>query len=331
MEEKLKLEILTRLSHRFSTEDLKFISDVLIVSFTDYEIKRKTTSLIYCDENMYNEIKTFLVCKNQKGLTKETLLHYKRILMHFALNINKNVKSATANDIRLYLLNYESTYNISKSTLDDKRRVLNAFYKWMVAEDIILKNPMDKIEAIKYETKVKEPLTIYELEKIRNVCSDLRETALLEILYSTGARISEILALNKSDINFEQGRIKVYGKGRKERFVFLNAKAIIAIKKYILSRVDENEALFVISKKPYHRMGKGTAEKIIKNLGNKANIKRNVYPHLLRATAATHALSRGMSLADVQAMLGHKNPEVTMRYCKMNYDDLQYKHNKCII
>lgn len=331
MKEKLKLEVLTKLSINFSSEELKIISDALMITLGNYEITQKCTDVVVYQGGIPIEVKSFLVCKGIKGLTKSSLIHYKRILTHFVLNINKDVKNITPNDIRIYFYNYEKTHNVGKSTLDDKRRVLNSFYNWMVVEEHIVKNPMTKIDPIKYETKEKEPLTTMELEKIRSVCKDIRSLALLEILYSTGCRISEILALNKTDINFETGKVKVFGKGKKERFVFLNAKAKLSLKKYIFNRVDDNEALFVVSKRPYHRMGKGSAEKIIKDLGIKANINRDVFPHLIRATSATHAISRGMSITEVSKMLGHSSTEVTLRYAKMNLDDLQYVHNKCII
>lgn len=331
MEEKLRLEVLTKLSVSFNSEELKIISNALMITLEKYEISQKCTDIVVYQGELPIEIKSFLVCKGIKGLAKSSLIHYKRILTHFVLNVNKDVKNITSNDIRIYFYNYEKSHNVGKSTLDDKRRVLNSFYTWMVVEEYVIKNPMARIDPIKYETKEKEPLTIMELEQIRSACKDIRSLALLETLYSTGGRISEILALNKSDINFDTGKVKVFGKGKKERFVFLNAKAKLSLKKYIFSRADDNEALFVVSKKPYHRMGKGTAEKIIKELGIKANINRDVFPHLLRSTVATHSLSRGMSIAEVSKMLGHSSTEVTLRYAKMNLDDLQHIHTKCII
>lgn len=329
--DKLRLELLTKLSYHFGGNDLKIISEVLTGALHNYEISQRNTDIVVYQDGLPSEIVGFLAAKAMKGLTKASLQQYRRTLTHFSNNINKDIKSVNANDIRFYFYSYEKSRNVGKSTLDDKRRILNTFYNWMVAEDIISKSPMAKIEPIQYITKEKEPLSVLELEKLRHACEDLRETALLEVLYSTMGRISEILALNKSDINFDTGKIKVFGKGQKERFVFLNAKAEIALKKYLFSRTDDNEALFVVGKKPYHRMGKGTAEKIIKNLGKKAELDKDVYPHLLRATAASHALARGMDLVEVSKILGHASTQVTLRYAKMNYDDLQHSHKKCVI
>lgn len=243
----------------------------------------------------------------------------------------KDVKSITANDIRLYLWSYEKTHSIGKSALDDKRRVLNSFFTWLVRENIIDRNPMLQIDPIKFVQKIREPLTALELEQMRNACETLREKALLEMLYSTGCRVSELINLNKQDIDYTNGRVKVLGKGNKERYCFINAKAQLAIKKYIFSRKDNNDALFVSGKQPYDRLGKGAIEKEIKELGKRAGINREVFPHLLRHTFATHMLEHGASLAEVQALLGHESPQTTMIYAKLNIQKLQAVHQRCII
>lgn len=331
MQEKLRLDILTRLAIHFNNDQLKIIDEVLTNNLCKYEFKEICTDIAVYQDGLPNEIKQFLVCKSIKGLTESSLKHYKRILTHFANNISKDIKEVTTNDIRFYLINYEKTHNTGKSAIDDKRRILNSFFVWMMREDIITKNPMDKIDAIKCDKKVRQPLTALELEQMRSACETLREKALLELLYSTGCRVSEIISLNKSDINYDTGTLKVFGKGKKERYVFINAKAQLSIKKYIFSRNDNEEALFVQGKYPYSRLGKSTIEKEIKEIGKRAKINRNVFPHLIRHTFATHMLSHGANLSEVQILLGHESPSTTMIYAKTNMDNLHNVHKKCII
>lgn len=331
MHEKLKRELLTGLSNLLTTEQLQKADQVISVTFTRYEITERTTEVTIYNDGLPEEIKAFLVSKSIKGLTKQSLTHYRRVLVHFANNITKDIKEITANDVRLYLLAYEQTHNISKSALDDKRRVLNSFYKWMAREDIIVKSPMEKIDPIKFDKKVREPLTAIELEQIRSVAETPREKALLEVLYSTGCRVSELIALNRNDIDFNTGRIKVFGKGKKERYCFLNARAQLAIKKYLFTRTDESEALFVAGKKPYNRLGKTSIEKEIGNIGIRAGINRPVFPHLIRHTTATHMLNNGASLAEVQMILGHESPATTQIYAKLDLQGLQAIHKRCII
>ncbi|MDU6263702.1 MAG: tyrosine-type recombinase/integrase [Anaerocolumna aminovalerica] len=331
MQEKFKRETITALATTLNAQELKQVDFVLSIILTRYEITEKTTEIVAYRDGLPEEIKSFLVSKSIKGLTKASLAHYKRTLIHFSNNIGKDVKAITSNDIKLYLINYEHTHDVSKSTLDDKRRVLNSFFTWMVREDIIDKNPMLRIDPIKCDKRMREPLTDIELEQMRNAAVTLREKALLEILYSTGARVSEITALNRSDLDYNAGRVKVFGKGKKERYCFLNARAQLAVKKYLFSRLDKEEALFTAGKKPYNRLGKGTIEKEIGNIGIRADINRNVFPHLLRHTFATHMLAHGASIAEVQTLLGHESPATTQIYAKLDLHKLHAVHQRCII
>lgn len=331
MEEKLKRELLNELSGLLTTEQLQKSETMISYILTRYEIVERVTEIAIYKEGLPEEIKSFLVAKSIKGLTKQSLVHYKRTLVHFANNIIKEIKEVSANDIRFYLLAYEQTHNVSKSALDDKRRVLNSFYKWMAREDLIVKSPMEKIDPIKCDKKVREPLTALELEQMRNASESAREKALLELLYSTGCRVSELIALNRKDIDFNMGRVKVFGKGKKERYCFINARAQLAIKKYMFTRLDDSEALFVAGKKPYSRLGKGTIEKEIGSIGERAGINRSVYPHLIRHTTATHMLNHGANLAEVQMVLGHESPATTQIYAKLDLQGLQAIHQRCII
>lgn len=331
MGESLRITILTKLSNNFTTDQLKIIDNVITSELCRYDVTEKSTNIVPYQGGLPNEVKSFLVCKKIKGLTKSSLKHYQQVLTHFCLNINNNIKQLNANDIRLYLLSYEQTHDIGKSVLDDKRRVLNSFFTWMLREEIINVNPMLKIDVIKCDKTIREPLMDIELEQMRNASVTLREKALLEILYSTGARVSEIIALNRNDLDYTTGKVKVFGKGKKERYCFLNARAQLAIKKYLFSRLDNEDALFVTNKKPYARLGKGTIEKEIKKIGIKAEINRSVFPHLLRHTFATHMLAHDASIAEVQVLLGHESPQTTMIYAKMDLHRLQAVHQRCII
>lgn len=331
MNEEFKRELLTMLSSILTAEELRKVDEVLIIVLSKYEVTAKSNEVIVYTGNLLPEIKMFLVSKSMKGLSKNSLLQYKLILENFAHNVNKDVKSITANDIRLYIWSYEKTHVVGKSALDDKRRILNSFFTWLVRENIIVKNPMLQIDPIKCEKKVREPLTAMELEQMRNACETLREKALLEMFYSTGCRVSELVNLNRQDIDYVNGCVKVLGKGNKERYCFLNAKAQLALKKYLFSRKDNNEALFVADKEPYNRLGKGTIEKEIGRIGERAGINRKVFPHLIRHTTATHMLNHGASLAEVQMILGHESPATTQIYAKLDLHGLQEVHRRCII
>jgi integrase/recombinase XerD len=329
--EDFSLKIINDLSNYFNLSQLKVIKNTLEKYMVDYDINKKCTDLITYNDEIPSEIKSFLICKNMKGLTKSSLQNYKLVLEHFSYNINKNIKQLTSYDIRVYLLSYEQTHNISKSTLDDKRRVLCSFFKWMLAEEIITKNPMLRIDNIKCDQKVYEPLADIELEQMRSNCITLREKAIFETLYSTGCRVSELIGMDKVSIDFENAKVKVYGKGKKERWCFLNAKSLLMIKKYMFSRNDDNDALFIADKLPYNRLNKGSVEKCIKQIGIRAGIHKKVTPHTIRRTTATNMLAHGATITEVQALLGHKKSETTLRYAKLDITSLQNTHKKCVI
>jgi site-specific recombinase XerD len=327
----LKYEILRSLENKFTTDQLRTISDILDLHMNNYDIKQKETEVAVINNRLFSIIDSYIVCKKIKGFTKSSLKQYRRTLLHFAHNMTKDINNITSNDIRLYLLAYEEARNVSKSVIDDKRRILNSFYSWAIKEEIITKNPMLKIDVIKCDKRIHEPLTDFELEQLRNECKTDRDLAIIEMLYSTGCRVSELISLNKKDIDYTNAKVKVYGKGKKERWCFLNAKSQLALKKYIFSRTDNNEALFVSNKLPNNRLGKGSIEKQIKHLGKMANIREKVTPHTLRRSTATHLLAHGASLEEVQAILGHERSETTLLYAKLDISNLQLTHKRCVI
>lgn len=164
---------------------------------------------------------------------------------------------------------------------------------------------------------------------MRSVCRSPREKAIIEALYSTGCRVSEIAGLNIEDIDFYNGCAKVLGKGNKHRTVFINARAALAIRTYIGSRTDG--AVFVADRKPFNRLQKSGVEKIVGEIGERSGIGRKLHPHLLRHTFATDCLSRGMDIAGIQKVLGHSSVSTTMVYAKADLEDVHDKFTKCIV
>lgn len=247
------------------------------------------------------------------------------------MNIEKPLNQITTNDIRVYLYNLQKRRSLSNHSLDERRLVINTFFEWCKNEEYISKNPCKQIQPIKYEIKPREPLEDIELELIRYGCKTCREKAIIELFYSTGCRVSEMVNLNKDDVNFKTGEVLLFGKGNKHRISYLNAKSEVALKKYLYSRSDDNEALIVSERKPYKRLSKTGVERIVRIIGERSNIGRNLYPHLIRHTTATNALKRGMGIAEVQSILGHEKIDTTMIYAKVSQENVKYNHRKYII
>lgn len=211
--------------------------------------------------------------------------------------------------------------------LYDKLKGINLYQEETGLEDHVSNNPTKKIKKIKCEHRVKKPFTEEEIEVIRDNCKNKRDLAIVDLLISTGMRVGELVLLNIDDIDFANGQCIVFGKGSRERETYLNAKAKIHIKEYISYRTDSNKALFVSLKKPHNRLSISGIESMIRQLGKKANISR-AYPHKFRRTAATTAINRGMPIEQVQALLGHKQIDTTLKYAIVNQRNVKNSHEK---
>ena len=193
---------------------------------------------------------------------------------------------------------------------------------------IITENPVLKIKPFKLKQYMVKALTIEELEIIREACNTPRQKALVEILYSTGCRLDEIVKVDLEDINWQDRSIKVIGKGNKQRLVFFSVRASIYLKKYIESRDDDCPALFVTERKPYRQLGGRQIQKEIAKIKNKAGFTKSLSPHIFRHTMATLMLNKGCPMSVVQELLGHENLSTTETYAKVTHEHKHQSYEK---
>lgn len=313
--------------------------------------KAETALAIY--EGDVNELilKRFLMAKVARGLSPNTVAYYRNSIRMTLEKIGKPFNEVTADDIRLYLAIRVQKDGVSKVCANNERRNLSAFYTWLQKEEILLKNPMSKVESLKESKKKKSAFSQMELEKIRYACRTSRETAIVEVLISTWARVSEIAQIRRDEIR--ENKIIVHGKGDKEREVYLSAKAQLAINAYLQERSDDNPYLFPRAKyggdlgsmvkgsrrlklnKWYTRkelVGEGhsdtsTIESIVRRIGRDSKVP-NAHPHRFRRTGATMALRSGMPLITVSKMLGHENIGTTQIYLDISDKELEEAHEK---
>ena len=325
--------ILLDLQGSFTPMQLKSIDTAIAKAMIGFKIEKEETLPEVLNQYMPFEIQEFLIRKEIKGCSHGTICRYKEALSSFALWIKKDVKQVSDIDILCYL-HYKETHSfhkelLSKRTIEGQRRILSSFYSYMHDTGKITVNPMKMIDPIKYKSMVRQPLNDIELELVRNACVTLRERAIFEVLYATGGRVSEIQHINYNDIDFDKRRILITGKGDKERYIYFNAKAIIAIQNYLNERTDSNPALFVTIRNPHHRLGKNSIEKVIRDIGIRSGIKKKLFPHLLRHTFATDSLMHGARIEEVQKMLGHACIDTTRIYAQISDEDIRYTYRKC--
>ena len=177
---------------------------------------------------------------------------------------------------------------------------------------------------------IKKPFSAEELEALRVNCSSLRDRALVEFLYSTGVRVSELASLNVGDIEMGRQELIVYGKGSKERKTYLTDSAKFYLRRYLQTREQEglaDQSLFVTLDSPHDRLTVAGVQYMLRQLGKRAGVK-NVHPHRFRRTIATDLLARGMKIEEVKEFLGHEKLDTTMIYCTIKEENVQTSHRK---
>lgn len=271
----------------------------------------------------------FLSAKKIEGCSEKSLIYYQSTIKNMFIKINKRCKHISTNDLRDYLSNYQEKSNASKVTIDNIRRILSTFFSWLEEENHILKSPVRRIKKIKTAQTIKETYTDESLEILRDYCHNDRDLAIIDLLASTGMRVGELVRLNIEDIDFENRECVVLGKGEKERKVYFDARAKIHLIRYLESRKDSNNALFVSLLKPYKRLKISGVEIRLRELGRKLNLPR-VYPHKFRRTLATKAIDKGMPIEQVQKLLGHSKIDTTLQYAMVNQNNVKMSHKKYI-
>ena len=306
------------------------LKEILTEICLNYQIERiEQTKKQEILKNNTDILNKFISSKEIEGCSTRTLNYYKDNITKMLDTINLPIDEITTEILRNYLADYKSNSKAGMVTIDNIRRTLSSFFTWLENEDYIVKSPVRRIHKVKTTRRVKETLTDENLEKLRDTCSNVRDLAILELLISTGMRVGEITRLNISDMNFQERSCIVLGKGNSEREVYFSAKSKMYIEKYLETRIDNNEALFVSLIKPYNRLGISGIEILIRNLGKEANINK-VHPHKFRRTMATMAIDKGMPIEQVQKLLGHIKIDTTMEYAMVNQNNVKNSHRKYI-
>jgi len=312
-----------------SEEELARIKEELSIFVSGWDVKKRSTELAIYEESPV-AYKAYLVTKKIEGRSPKTLDLYKLVLEDMLRTIRKDLAAITTNDLRFYLYSLKDQRKISDRTLDHRRLIISGFFTWCYDEKYIPSNPAVSLSPIKYEIKPRKPLSDIQMERLRDACKTAREKAILEVLYATGCRCSELVGLKRDDVDLKTREVKLYGKGRKHRKSYINARAEIALKNYFAERDDFQEWLFVSERKPHRQMTNSGIEKIIHILGDRADIK-DAYPHRIRHTFATDALNRGMPVTDLQVLLGHENIDTTTIYAKASQLNISTNHQKYVV
>lgn len=299
-----------------------------------YDVQIKCTDIIVSEETIPAPVKDYLATKKIEGLSDTTIATYYKVLSMFFAAVRKQPNEITGNEIRVYLYNYQNDRGVSNRSLEAYRIVICGFFRWAQDCGYIVSNPGKTLKPIKCEKTHKCAMSREDVVKLEKACNTEREVALISFFYSTGCRIAEVAKAKKSDIDWQNRRIMLFGKGKKYRYGFLNDRAVVCLKRYFSTRNDDCDQVFVSDRKPHGALTTCGLRNVIKEIYKRAgveNISVHLTPHIIRHTTATLAIENGMPVQQVQKMLGHVSLDTTMQYVDINDNDIKSNHNKFVV
>lgn len=317
-------EIIENLKGNFDEQQLQVIEKSLYRILKDKEIIEVVKTQ---PQSNKEALISFLAAKKIEGCSNRSISFYQTTLHKMFTSVTKPYYSVTTEDIRLYLSQYQENNNVSKSTIDNMRRIISSFFTWLENEDYIIKSPARRIRKVKTPKLVKETFSEENIELMRQSCKNLRDLAIIDMLYSTGIRVGELVKLDIADIDFSNKECIVLGKGNKQRKVYFDAKTKIHLQQYIATRKDNNPALFVSLLSPHNRLKISGVEIALRKIGERLEIG-NVHPHKFRRTLATKAIDKGMPIEQVQHLLGHAKIDTTLEYAMVDDENVKISHKK---
>lgn len=278
-------------------------------------------------DNSMELLELFLDAKQVQGCTPKTIKHYRYVLtqMHDMMEIP--FVDMTTHEIMTHFARLETDFLLSASTRSSHRSAYNSLFTWLYAEEFIERNPMLRIPPIKVPKTIRKPYSPKELARLEGAAwnpDDSRDLAIIHFLRSTACRISEACQLNRDDVDMASKRVKVCGKGEKERFLHFDEEAELYLSAYLAEREDDDPALF------HGRQGRLSPDgvrRMLKRVAARANVQKT-HPHRFRRTQATNLLRKGMPLEKVSKLLGHDNLDTTMTYIYLDDEDIAADYKK---
>jgi integrase/recombinase XerD len=291
------------------------------------------------DEALIESFLNYLIV--ECGLSDNTIKGYKGDLRNFS-NYLQDEGIKQFQDLRAKMIvsfiEKEKQRGLSENSISRSLVTIKMLYKYMIMEGKISANPMSSVNTLKLQKHLPEVLHYKTVEKILRApdCNDklgIRDKAILELMYATGARVSEVASIKASWINFDYGYIRCQGKGSKQRIVPMGAEASKSIRRYLqevrplLVKMEADEPLLFLSRTG-KKLRRENIWSIVKKYAIKAGIRSNISPHTLRHSFATHLLEGGADLRSVQEMLGHSNISTTQIYTHIDRKYLKSIHQK---
>ena len=283
----------------------------------------------YKQEILINQIEGFVEYLNvEKNYALNTISSYKRDLLKFVSFLNNrgitNWVSIDSDAINIFVMELRHR-SISAKSLKRYLSSIRVFFNYLIENNIIQKNPALSVQTPKVERVLPKTIDFDDLRRMMSINTssfkELRSVLMIELLYSCGLRVSELVGINLADFDLSEGFVKVMGKGGKARFSPIGEATIDVLKRYLEMRPNcSSDALFINQKNI--RISTRTVQNVVKNRALQMGVSINVHPHMLRHAAATHFLQSSHDLRTVQEFLGHKSIKSTQIYTHLDFLEL---------
>ena len=321
--------VIGQMSKTLDSIQLKNLKETLTCTLSNYEITQSESGIDKSITENAELLESFLSAKKIEGCSDKTIKYYQATIQNLLNHLQISVRSITTSDLRIYLSEYQEQKQSSKVTIDNMRRIFSSFFAWLEDEDYIIKSPVRRIHRVRTDTLIKETISDEALEHLRDSCTEIRDLALIDLLASTGMRVGELVKMNISDINFQERQCIVFGKGNKERMVYLNSACLEAIQNYLQVRpnegvpVTEKNALFISRNK--RRISPKTVQHIVKTYLEKSGLDGQGFStHKLRHTAATLMYQSGnVDVRVLKDILGHEQLNTTQIYTHVSDSQME--------
>lgn len=256
--------------------------------------------------------------------SQKTIARYEYEIRRMMDYVKVPTRRISVYHLRNYLAK-EQARGVKDTTLEGLRQIYSAYFNWLQREALIEKNPTANLGSIKCAKREKKKYTEIEIAKLIDCCTGIRDRAIIQFLASTGCRVSEMTQLNRDDVHLDKLECVVHGKGNKERTVFLSEVAGEMIRTYLMTRKDDEEALFVGIRN--ERLQPNGVRTMLNALAKKAGVE-HAHPHKFRRTLATELTRRGMPIQEVARILGHEKIDTTMKYVNMDHDFVKTEYRR---
>jgi len=270
-------------------------------------------------------------CETERGYSSHTVINYRTDLREFSLFTEKPLLQATSMDIRTFI---EHLYDIdrARTTINRKISAIRRFFRYHMRENHITSDPSAHITSAKTFRHLPDFLTLEEMARLLDSLpeateKELRDKAILELLYATGIRVGELVGLKKKDIRFDDSLVRVMGKGGKERLVPVHERALGLLRRYLDVCPSEERQVFLSLRR--HPLQERDVRRILDHALRAMAFAKHITPHKIRHSFATHLLEKGADLRMVQELLGHSSLSTTQVYTHVTMESMKKVYQRC--